>query len=291
MPKQAIVEVELRAQLSLYGELLRLAPYAPRTGQSEQSAAEMIEHCERMRWLRRRKHALGDVLYMDERTAVLASYYRNNILHLFVLPALVAASFINRPDLTAPRVKSLVTELYLCLRGELYLRLHRHELSSAIDEVLNAMLAVGLLEMRAGHLVRPVDSSERAAQLRLCAEIVQPFLERYYLCIMLLLAEGSGELSGAELVRRCRAASERLALIYALNSPDLFHAGLFDNWVAYLRESDVLAESAEGTLEFDEQGFDELASALAFVLPAGLRQTLTNLAGATAPAADPTAGV
>ena len=34
MPKQAIVEVELRAQLALYIELARRAPYSVRAGQS-----------------------------------------------------------------------------------------------------------------------------------------------------------------------------------------------------------------------------------------------------------------
>jgi glycerol-3-phosphate O-acyltransferase len=283
MPKHAIVEIELKAQLAVYIELARRAPYAARTGECAHDAAAMIEHCERMRWLARRPHVLGDVLYMDERSAVLASYYRNNILHVFALPALVAAGFINRAELTAPRLKSLVAELYSCLRGELYLRLSRDEIAEATDHVVAAMLDIGLLEARSGALGRPADSSTRSAQLRLTAEIVQPFLERYYLGIMLLLAEGPGVLRSAELVRRCRAASEQLALVYTLDSPDLFQAGLFDNWVAFLRESKVLEESAEGTLLFEERVLGELAAALDFVLPASLRQTLMNLAGAAAP--------
>jgi len=285
MPKQAIVEVELREQLALYIELARRAPYAPRTGQSPLDPAEMIEHCERIRWLERRKHALGDILSMDERHAVLGSYYRNNVLHLFVLPSLIAATFMSRPEQSPARVRSLVAELYPCLRGELYLRLGRDEIAAAIDTTVQAMLDTGLLELRAGLLVRPQESSARAAQLRLCAEIVQPFLERYYLCAVLLLAEGSGVLSPKELVRRCVAASERFALIYSLSSPDLFQAALFDNWVTFLRELGVLSETAEGTLRFDDRELGELAAALEHVLPTRLRQTLMNLAGATTPAA------
>jgi glycerol-3-phosphate O-acyltransferase len=285
MPKQAIVEVELREQLALYIELARRAPYAPRTGQSPLDAAAMIEHCERMRWLVRRKHALGDILSMDERQAVLGSYYRNNVLHLFALPSLIAATFMSRPEQSVARLRSLVAELYPCLRGELYLRLGRGEIADAIDSTVQAMLETGLLELRAGLLVRPQDSSARAAQLRLCAEIVQPFLERYYLCVVLLLAEGSGALSVNELVRRCTAASERFALIYSLSSPDLFQAALFDNWVAFLRELRLLGETAEGTLRFDDRELGELAAALEHVLPARLRQTLMNLAGAALPAA------
>jgi glycerol-3-phosphate O-acyltransferase len=89
-------------------------------------------------------------------------------------------------------------------------------------------------------------------------------------------------LTAAELVKRCRAASEQLALVYSLNSPDLFQASLFDNWVAFLQESGMLVEAAAGALTYDEPMLEELAGALAFVLPAQLRQTLVNLAGAAA---------
>ena len=282
MPKQAIVEVELRTQLELYVALAELAPYAPRAGQCQLQADAMIAQCERMRWLNRHSHALGDVLYMDERRAALASYYRNNILHLFVLPSLIAAGFLNRPELTPTRLKSLVAEVYPCLRSELYLRLSGDEIGSEVERVVDAMLELGLLESRPGVLARPAEATPRAAQLKLCAEIIQPFLERYYLCIALLLGQGPGVLRANELVKRCRAASEQLALIYSLNSPDLFHASLFNNWVAFLLDSGVLAEGADATLVFDESTVEELAGALAFVMPAQLRQTLVNLAGAAA---------
>jgi glycerol-3-phosphate O-acyltransferase len=283
MPKQAIVEVELRAQLALYIELARRAPYSERAGQSELDASAMIERCEKMKWLKRRPHALGDILYMDERHAVLASYYRNNVLHLFALPSLIAAGFINRSEITIARLHSLVEELYPCLRGELYLKLTHVDLGDAIDRALTAMLQIGMLETRAGVLVRPAESSARAAQLRLCAEIVQPFLERYYLCILLLLGQGSGTLTSRELVRRCAAVSEQLALIYTLNSPDLFQRDLFDTWIAFLGEMGVLAEDASNKLQFDDALLEELAGALGFVLPPRLRQTLVSLAGAANP--------
>ncbi len=284
MPKQAIVEIELRAQLALYIELARRAPYAARVGQPDLDAAAMIDRCERLKWLTRRAHALGDILYMDERTAVLASYYRNNVLHLFALPSLIAAAFINRLEITTARLHSLVEELYPCLRGELYLRLTHADLGDEIDRTIAAMLQTGMLETRAGLLLRPPESSARAAQLRLCAEIAQPFLERYYLCIMMLLNQGSGALTSRELVRRCAAASEQLALVHSLNAPDLFQGALFDTWISFLEQIGVLAADASSRLLFDQALIEELAGALGFVLPPRLRQTLVNLAGAANPA-------
>ena len=44
--------------------------------------------------LERQKHPLGDIMRMTEENAVLATYYRNNILHLFAMPSLIACCFI-----------------------------------------------------------------------------------------------------------------------------------------------------------------------------------------------------
>ena len=45
--------------------------------------------------LTRQQHPLGDILRMTEEDAVLVSYFRNNVLHLMVLPSLLACCFLN----------------------------------------------------------------------------------------------------------------------------------------------------------------------------------------------------
>jgi glycerol-3-phosphate O-acyltransferase len=111
---------------------------------------------------------------------------------------------------------------------------------------------------------------------------VLPYFERYYLGVTVLLGQGAGALSRHDLIRRCSDAAEQLSLIYALNSPDLFQANLFDNFVSYLEDAQLLYENAEGRLAFDEGSLNELAVALGFVLPPQLKRTLINLAGLAA---------
>jgi glycerol-3-phosphate O-acyltransferase len=280
MPKQAITEAELREQLRLYLELARRAPYAAGSGECGLDAAAIIERCERMRWLTRTSHALGDILAMDERTAVLASYYRNNVVHLFVLPSLIAAAFVNRPELLPARLASIAGELYACIRSELFLRLADADVGAEVSRTAAAMVELGVLDSRAGVLARPPETSARAGQLRLCAEVVQPFVERYFLCVALLQTEGG--LRPAELVRRCQAAAEQLAVVYSLDSPDLFTAALFDNFVRHLEDTGVVIEDADGLLTYDAARLAPLQEALGLVLPPRLKQTLLHLAGAAA---------
>jgi glycerol-3-phosphate O-acyltransferase len=160
------------------------------------------------------------------------------------------------------------------------LRLADADVGAEVSRTAAAMVELGVLDSRAGVLSRPPETSARAGQLRLCAEVVQPFVERYFLCVALLQTEGG--LRPAELVRRCQAAAEQLAVVYSLDSPDLFTAALFDNFVRHLEDTGVVIEDADGLLTYDAARLAPLQEALGLVLPPRLKQTLLHLAGAAA---------
>jgi len=284
MPKRAIVEVELRTQLALLLELLRRAPYSERTGVTALDPDQIIRHCEDMRWLRRRPHPLGDVLYMDERRALLASYYRNNIVHLFVLPSLVAANLNNRAEIGITELTTRLARLYPSFEAELFLRYDLRGLDSEIPRVVSAMASVGLLEHSGESIKRPLEGSAAEAQFRICAEIVQPFLEHYYLCMIYLLEYGSGVLDKPEVVARCVDAAEQLAILYTLNSPDLFESSLFERLIDGLLSEGLVEEDSAGRLRFG-RSLGIVAEDLGLILRPRVRQTVRHFAGAatTAP--------
>ncbi len=284
MPKRAIVEIELRAQLGLLLDLAARAPYSPRTGMTALDPDQIIRYCEDMRWLRRRAHPLGDVLYMDERTALLASYYRNNIVHLFALPSLVAASLNNRAEIDLDELTATVRRLYPSFEAELFLRFDPDDLDGEIARVTAAMVSVGLLERDGDVIKRPTEGSAAQAQFRICAEIVEPFLEHYYLCMIYLLEHGSGVLDAPEVVQRCADAAEQLAMLYTLSSPDLFEAALFENLIEALLSQGLIEEDRDGKLCFGAS-LGIIAADLGLVLRPRVRQTLRTFAGAatTAP--------
>jgi glycerol-3-phosphate O-acyltransferase len=145
-PRQAMLEHDLERQLQLYIDLLRAFPYSPDVSVAAKDGAEIIESGEQMGLLERRKHPLGDVLRMAEQNAVLATYYRNNVLHLFALPSLVACAFLNNTTMRHEDIQRLVWRVYPYIRAELFLRWREDELPGVVDGVLAALAQAGLLE-------------------------------------------------------------------------------------------------------------------------------------------------
>src|SRR5690606_152038 len=88
--KLALDDRALARVLDLYRALLRAVPHSTHPSLPEGDGAALIEHVKGMELLAEQKDALGEILYLDEQNAVLMTYYRNNVLHIFALPALLA---------------------------------------------------------------------------------------------------------------------------------------------------------------------------------------------------------
>ena len=107
-PKQKIGLDELRRQLDPSLNLLRQFRYSESITLPEMTADELIEHGERLDVISRTSHPMGQVIHMAEETAVLMTYFRNNILHLFAVPAAVACCFIQGRELEHAELQRLV---------------------------------------------------------------------------------------------------------------------------------------------------------------------------------------
>src|ERR1700722_2141738 len=121
-PRQALPESDLVRQVELYQRLLRDAPYGPLVTVTTQSGVQMIRYAETMGMLERQAHPLGDIMRMNAENAVLATYYRNNILHLFAMPSLLACCFVSNATMRTADIHRLVWRVYPYISAELYLR-------------------------------------------------------------------------------------------------------------------------------------------------------------------------
>jgi glycerol-3-phosphate O-acyltransferase len=253
-PRHILAEADLLRQLDLHLSLLRDCPYSDRVTVTGLASAEIVAYGESMKVVSRRKHPLGDLVQMSDEAAVLATYYRNNVLHLVALPSLVACVFLGNSAMRLEDIHRLARRIYPYIATELFLPWTEEQLPAAIDTVLAALGRHGLIESAAGGAEwrRPAPTSAEAMQLSLLAQATLQTIERYYLAISLLLKAGSGEITQSTLEERCHLMAQRMGLVYGFNSPDFFDRALFEHFIDLLRERGVVRSSASGQLEFDE---------------------------------------
>ncbi|HEY7888731.1 MAG TPA: glycerol-3-phosphate 1-O-acyltransferase PlsB [Steroidobacteraceae bacterium] len=279
MPRQALPEGDLERQIDLYRALLRESPYSARITLTDLSGAGIIAYGEAMKVLQRQKHVLGDIVSMSDESAVLATYFRNNVLHLFAMPSLLACVFSSNAEVRHEDIHRLAWRIYPYIAAELFLAWSEDELPAVVDSMLGCMRQHGLIQPDATRTVwhRPPPSSGEALQLSVLAQATIQTIERYYLVIAQLVAAGSGEVTQSVLEERCQLNAQRIAMLYGLNSPEFFDRTLFENFIDLLRRRDVIRSSAGGKLEFDEV-LMRVAADAQFVLSEQIRHSVMRFA-------------
>jgi glycerol-3-phosphate O-acyltransferase len=253
-PRGALPESALLRQLDLYLQLLRGSPYSARVTVTDASPAEIVVYGESLKIISRVPHKLGDVIKMSDQSAQLIAYYRNNVLHLFAVPSLVACAFIGNSMLRTEDIQRLAWRVYPYVASELFLRWREEELAAVVDGILAALETLGVLQPNEDRSAwrRPQPDSPAALQLSMLAQGTIQTIERYYLAISLLLKAGSGVMTQKALEADCQLAAQRINMLYGFNSPEFFDRALFENFIDLLRERGVLKIGAAGNLEFDE---------------------------------------
>jgi glycerol-3-phosphate O-acyltransferase len=253
-PRQALDEAHLKRQVELYQRLLRDAPYSPLVTVTEESGEQMTRYAESMGMLERQTNPLGDIMLMTSERAVLATYYRNNILHLFAMPSLIACCFISNARMRTLDIQRLVWRVYPYIRAELALRWREEEVSAVADSLLEAMARSDLLRPNEDRTEwqRPSPTSLEAIQLSLLAAATIQTLERYYLVIALLLQAGPGNITQEALQQRCYLMAQRMSVLYGLNSPEFFDKSLFRGFIDLLCRRQVITTAEDGTISFGE---------------------------------------
>jgi len=275
-PKQTMGESELRAQIELNKRLLTSFRYSEKVTVPGMSADEIIDHGEKLGVIDRTAHPLGDVVSMTEHNAVLMTYFRNNIQHLFAVPAAIACCFIQGRRLAHGELQRLVGMIYPFMRVELTLKWSVDEIDAVTMEAIDALIGEGILTRDGDTLVRPPTGSAPAFQLLMLGQSMVPMLQRFYLVIALLVRNGSGTLSRARLESLCQTSAQRLAMIYGLHSPDFFDKLLFQDFIRTLREREVVRRNDAGFLEFDE-GIERIGEDARLVLGEQIRHSILSL--------------
>ncbi|HET9033019.1 MAG TPA: glycerol-3-phosphate 1-O-acyltransferase PlsB [Dokdonella sp.] len=253
MPKHAMAEADLLAQLELYKDLLIALPYSDRVTVTEKTPAEIIAYGEAMQWIRRVNHPLGDVLMAEGDNAVLLSYFRNNVQHVFVADAWIACCFLNNQRMSRASVLRLGKLIYPFIQAEWFLPWSEDEFSDRLRASIDFLVARGLLESDTeGRVIeRAPGQSDNAFRLRALSHSLLQAVERYYITLALLTSNGRNSLTAAELEKLCTLTAQRLSLLNELNAPEFFDKSLFRGFILKLRERRVVRADADNKLDFD----------------------------------------
>jgi glycerol-3-phosphate O-acyltransferase len=277
--QKVLREPDLLRQLDVCLKLLRAVPYSSRVTVTPLDPRGIVDYGEGLQAVVREAAADGGegLVRLDAAHAPAMTYYRNNVLHLFALPSLIACCFISNSTLRTEDIQRLAWRIYPYIGAELFLHWTEEALPAVMDQLLGVLRDLGLLSGgEAGVWHRPPPATAEAMQLSLLARPTIQIIERYYLPIALLLQAGSGQLTQSALQQRCQQVARQMVTLYGFYAPEFFDKALFEGFVTLLRRRGVLRADSDGMLLFDDV-LRRIADDAQLVLSEALRHSILQV--------------
>lgn len=230
---QSMDEGELCTLLETYQLLIASLHYSDRLTLTGKSGEELVERALYLKLVKRRKHTLGDIIYLDAKNVPAMTYYRNNVLHVMALPSIIACCFLNRRSMDKGDIVRLVQVAYPFIKNELFVVWDEQQLESVVNTALEKMCELSLLRKQqdSEHYSRYSLSTPQNRKLLLLSKVISPVLELYYLTLALLSKTAGSSVSKQELQERCHLLAQRVAMIHEFNSPDFSDKHLIANFI------------------------------------------------------------
>ncbi len=226
--QNALERTELERQLDLYLKLMKEVPYTDYTSVAQGSASELVDQCLSLKKFTSHTDQIGEIIAIEESSAIAMSYYRNNIIHLMAVPSLIASCLVQYEEFNRQKIHEIVNDFYPLLKAELFMGIE--DLPAYIDSVLNLFVDQ--------QLISGTDEFElnqsNITQLMLLSETVSETLQRYAIIFNLLAYKPDIERSDLESASHLLA--QRLGALHGITAPEFYDKKLYNNLSVKLKE-------------------------------------------------------
>ncbi|WP_279143480.1 glycerol-3-phosphate 1-O-acyltransferase PlsB [Photobacterium phosphoreum] len=263
--QRALSRSSLEQQIECYLELLRNAPYSNHCTTPKDNATQMVDHAITMDKFLVERDVLGEIISLDREQSILMTYYRNNIIHLFALPSLIAHIVVQQQCLTRTDIHQQVELLYPFLKAELFLRFDKQQLPQEIDRLIAELVRQRLLLINDETIAI---NNARIGPLQLLARTITETLQRYAIALTLLNADP--QLPKTDLEQQSQVLAQRLSRLHGINAPEFFDKGVFSTLVKTLRSEGYLNAECHAVTAPVEQ----LAGLLTSLISSEVRLTI-----------------
>lgn len=246
--QRALSRDSLVSQINCYLSLLKNVPYSNTFTVPKESAEDLVKHAESLNKFLIESDSMGDIVSLDRHQSILMTYYRNNIIHLFALPSLIAQMTIRQHGLTIEAIQKNVAALYPFLKKELFLSYDEDKLEGVVSNIIEELVSQGMLVVSNNEVT--INQSNSQA-LMLLGRTITETLQRYSIALN-LLAENP-ELDKSDLETKSQDIAQRLGRLHGINAPEFFDKGVFASMFATLKQQQYLDNDGNCDLEKTQQ--------------------------------------
>ncbi len=259
---KALSQQALEMQLEFFLQIQQSAPYSTQLTMPQTSAKVLLNETIELNKVTVNTDSFGKIISLSESAAIEMSYYRNNILHCYLLPSLVCRMLSKVSKITQQVMQQQIVQIISLISKDFFLWQDAETINHQVSQVLQCLSQQGSAKQsKAGYWsINPQQFA--LEQIELMGECVDETLQR--LIIIASLVTRLGPINKADLEDKVVAIAKRLSVLNNINAPEFI---------------DVKAQSALINEMKNQQfiGLDEQGLLVANSTLEGLESILTEL--------------
>jgi len=247
---QVMSKLELVKAIADLLALFEENPYSSDATFPKTEAEQIVDRTLALNRFQQSHDAYGEMVSPKEDSAVLLTFYRNNIMHMFALPSLVMAAIFAHDKLSKDGILKLVEQLYPMLQREFFMHFSKDEALSYVEHLLAYFVKSAMLVKTDDDYTHLEPSANAFHSSWLLSRSMQETWQRY--AVVLSVLESEKTIGRAQLERQSTAVAERLSMLFGMHSPEFYDKNVLATFVNALKDNQLIESQEDGSLAFSE---------------------------------------
>ena len=243
---KAMPRSELEELLDFFIELQRLAPYSEQMTIPESSGKELLDHAISLNKLTVNSDSFGEIISLENKAILEMRYYRNNILHSFMLPALVSKILCYKIKATEEEIIAQVTSIMSLIRAEFFLWQNKEDIAVQVKAILTALEKLNTAHVTKANYWSKETCPEQQIKLTLLSEVADETLQR--LAIVASLLKRLAPISKPDLEEKVVTIAKRLSVLNNIKAPEFIDKKAISALINKLKELEYISNDEQGNL-------------------------------------------
>ncbi|VFP87379.1 glycerol-3-phosphate 1-O-acyltransferase PlsB [Candidatus Erwinia haradaeae] len=263
---------QLTQHLNCYLQLLRNVPYSSDAMVPRITAEKLLEHALSMNHFEVKQNTSDDIIILPKNKVKFLLYYRNNIHHMFIIPALISSILIKNRKIDCSELYYQVSMVYPILESELFLHWSRDELPGLLDALVSEMERQGLLKKEKNYISVKEDL---VYILQLLATGAQEALQRYAIIFAILMANPT--VTRKMISDKSCFIAQRVSVLYGAHALEFFDKTILNTLIFTIRHQGYMQESNDLQYPQDKH-LKNIYTILSNLIPQDIRITIERFA-------------
>ncbi|WP_404392085.1 glycerol-3-phosphate 1-O-acyltransferase PlsB [Pseudoalteromonas phenolica] len=268
----ALSKPKLLKQLDFYLALQQQAKYNDQVTLPSDDAQSLLEHALKLNKFDVLTDEMGEIISIKEKERTLFNYYRNNIIHLFAVPSILAQLIYQKTEVSIKSANKTVNSLYPLFAKEWFLTTLSEDY---IANIINSFEQQKLISTDNG-IIKITADKQAQAQLEMLGNVMHLTLERYAITTTQII--NSDAIKRQQLESDCEVLAKRLGTLHGIKSPEFFDKKVLTNLISGLKEQNYISICEQNTIH-SQEAIADLQSQLTELLPASIWQSIHEHSG------------